>query len=143
MSSDDLCELVSSTSQAVARLAIECLDLLLQPSADLPDFLAFCVATVNDSDDVGLARRLITKILAISLPEGLQALGKIDLMEIGARRRLAGVLGAYEDNIQQSGLQAPAADLLARCLVKTTEDGWIIRGRELLTRLKAPDNDIA
>lgn len=129
---DELRELVGSPSQGVARLTIEHLDELVQPETDLCDFLAFCVATVNDSDDVGLARRLIAKILSISLPEGIHALKKVDLAEIGARRRLAGVLEAREDDIRCAGLQSEAADLLTRCLVKTSDDGWIARGRAFL-----------
>lgn len=134
---DDLRELVGSHCQAVARLTIEHLDELVQPGTDMPDFLAYCVATVNDSDDVGLARRLIVKMLTISLADGLQALEKIDLTEIGARRRLAGVLEAYEDDICNAGLQPQAVALLARCLVKSSEDGWIARGRAFLDRLRA------
>ena len=133
----ELRELVNSPSQAVARLVIGHLDELLQEGTDLSEFLSFCVMTVNDSDDVGLVRRLIVKILVISLPEGLRALGGIDLTEIGARRRLAMVLGERESDIRLAGLQQEAVDLLARCLAKASEDGWIARGRALLERLSS------
>lgn len=136
---EELRELVGSATQGVARLAIEHLDELLQPDADVPDFLSYCVATVNDSDDVGLARRLIGKILDISLSNGIHALAKLDLTEIGVRRRLAGVLEAHEDAIRQAGLQLETADLLAHCLVKVSDDGWLVRGRAFLERLCPSD----
>jgi len=138
---DDLRELVASPSQAIARLAIEHCDEFFPLDGDVSDFLDFCVATVNDSDDVGLARRLISKILSVSLTDGIRALRNLDMTEIGARRRLAIVLESYEDEIRQSGLQDEAADLMAKCLVKASEDGWIARGRAFLERLRAPGQD--
>ena len=133
----DLRELIASSSQGVARLTIESLAELLRPDTDLDALLSFCVATVNDSDDVGLARRLVGQILDLDITEALAALDKLDLTEIGSRRRLAVALEAHEDLIRLAGAQVKAAGLLSRCLVKSTDEGWIARGKALLERLAA------
>lgn len=129
-------ELVGSASQGIARLAIEHLDELIAPGTNTADLLDHCIAVANDSDDIGLSRRLIGKILDVSLQEGLSALQRLDLAEIGSRRRLAAVLEAREDDIHTAGLEILAASLLDRCLTKTADAGWIARCRALLDRLR-------
>lgn len=133
--SDSILELLSSTEQGVKRLCVEHLGELMRQQPIPKDFLLSCVNIANESDDVGISRRLISAILQIDLITGLLSLVNLDLTEIGARRRLATVLEEHESEINQHGLYDVAITLANRCLNKTSDDGWIKRCKELLDRL--------
>jgi hypothetical protein len=127
--------LLSSIEQGVQRLVVHCLDELYATRPADADLLEQCVAIVNTSDDVGLARRLIPSLLRIDVPLGVRALGALDLVESGVRRRLAEALEAAEEEIVRHGLVAEARHLLSRCLEDAREAGWRTRCRALDARL--------
>jgi hypothetical protein len=134
---DTVRELLASSEQGVQRLTVQLLAELNARRIPDTDFLEYCVSMANDSDDVGLARRLIPVLLKIDLAAAIQALTLLDTTEIGTRRRLAEALGAAEDAIVRLGLSAQAVALLHRCLQDSHEAGWKARCRELLERLTA------
>jgi hypothetical protein len=135
--SEKIRELLSSYEQGVRRLTVQYLGELYKYRPFPEDLLDFCVETANEADDVGIARRLISSILDIDLTAGLKTLQRLDLTEIGARRRLAGALEDHEAEILASHSVSVAIELANRCLLKTNEAGWLNRCKELASRLSA------
>ncbi|MER7889745.1 hypothetical protein ABTX15_07985 [Micromonospora sp. NPDC094482] len=134
---DTALALLCSAEQGVQRLALQLLpDLYTQRPAEL-DFLDQCVMIANQSDDVGLARRLIPSLLDLDLGGAVQAMAGLDLSEVGARRRLAAMLEHHEAAIRSLDLTAGVRTLLARCLGDTNESDWKTRCRAFSDRLGA------
>jgi hypothetical protein len=127
--------LLSSAEQGVQRLAVQLLAHLYSRRPAEPEFFEHCVSIVNQSDDVGLARRLIPSLLDIDLSAAIDALSELDLTEVGARRRLANILEDHENAILAAGLENPVRSLLARCLDATSESDWKTRCRAFEGRL--------
>ncbi|GAB3810414.1 hypothetical protein GCM10027605_48500 [Micromonospora zhanjiangensis] len=127
--------LLSSAEQGVQRLAVQLLPTLYVRRPAEPDFFEHCVALANHSDDVGLARRLIPSLLDIDLGVAVDAISELDLVEVGARRRLADLLERHEAAILAAGLQDAVRALLARCLDASKESDWKTRCRDFAGRL--------
>lgn len=134
---DAVRELLASSEQGIQRLAVQLLAEFFTGRIPDTEFFEYCVSIVNDSDDVGLARRLIPALLKIDLATAIGTLALLDTTEIGTRRRLAEALGATEEEIVRLDLSAQAVDLLHRCLQDSREAGWRARCRELVARLTA------
>lgn len=73
----------------------------------------------NESDEVGVARRLIPTILNIDLCLGLKTLTKLDFSDLGARRRLVFALEKHKDETIHHGLQQAAINLIDCCTENT------------------------
>lgn len=135
---DTVLALIASGEQGVQRLAAQRLDSIYQVRPPNPDFMAQCVHAANESDDVGIIRRMIPSLLKIDLATAVDALLALDFTEIGTRRRAAEHLERHETEIVAAGLSSSAASLLARCLEETAETGWKDRCRRFYGRLAEP-----
>jgi hypothetical protein len=128
--------LISSPEQGIQRFALAGLpSLYTQRPADA-DFFDDCVTLANESDDIGLARRIIPALFEIDVKLAVRSLENLDLSEIGARRRLAAALESHESQIQEEGLTLEAISMLTRCLVKSEDAGWMARCRSFIERLR-------
>ncbi|MFT4216136.1 MAG: hypothetical protein QM619_03000 [Micropruina sp.] len=129
--------LLSSREQGVQRFAFSRIaDLYTERPAD-PGFIDDCIALANDSDDTGVARRLIPEIFKIDVEQAVRRLESLDLCEIGSRRRLAEALEVHEESIRAEGLIQQAITLLYKCVVKSEDSGWLARCRSYILRLEA------
>jgi hypothetical protein len=133
---DTVLALMGSQEQGVQRLTADNLAGLYRQRPPDPVFVDNLVRLANESDDVGLARRLIPSLFELDVPTAIRAAADFDLTEIGARRRLSGLLIEHENICRTDELHAVALELLARCVVKTEESGWLRRARECLERLQ-------
>ncbi|MBM0255993.1 hypothetical protein [Micromonospora sp. 4G55] len=127
--------LMSSMEQGVQRLAIELLPKLYVPRPADPEFFAHCISVANRTADVGVARRLIPALVGIDLPAAVRAMATLDLVESGARRRLAETLETYEQHITDPEVVDGVCSLLTRCLTGESELDWKTRCREFYERL--------
>jgi hypothetical protein len=134
---DDLKILLESMEEGIQRLTIMLLPKLAPERPIDPELLSFCVAVANASDDVGISRRLIPVVFEMDLENAIDAMESLSLADIGARRRLAGALEEYEAELVALGLHRQAVDLAKRCMVATSEAGWLKRCEELVSRLSA------
>ncbi|WP_228918713.1 hypothetical protein [Streptomyces sp. DH20] len=132
---DALYSLLASGEQGVQRMTVELLGELHPVRPPDPALLEHVVALANDSDDVGIARRLIPVLLAMDLSKGVEALAQLNVEDSGYTRRLALALERHEDAVAREGLQAAVAALLKRCLSQTSEPDWKSRCRAYLDRL--------
>lgn len=128
-------ELLDSSEQGVKRLCFEHLDDLIGDGKADQEFITECIRLANEADDVGISRRLITKILKIDLKLGLTSLDKLELFDVGTKRRLVLALSENETIIQDKKLEYLALGLLRRCLGKSSEDSWTKTCKELIERL--------
>lgn len=136
MAEADVLDLLRSTEQGVQRITAGLLSQLCAGGSPADDFFSECVEVANESDDVGMARRLIPSLVGLDLDHALRAFDGLDLAEVGARRRLAAALEAAEPAIVERGLRRRAAALARRCA--TAEgSGWVSRCKELIARLEA------
>ncbi|MBB5475555.1 hypothetical protein [Micromonospora parathelypteridis] len=134
---DTIVTLLSSMEQGVQRLTVELLPRLYTTRTVDPEFFAHCIALANRSADVGVARRLIPALLDIDLAAAVRALETLELVESGARRRLAETLEAYEPQITDPELVDTVCGLLDRCLTSESEADWKARCRAFHERLTA------
>ncbi|MEV8377151.1 hypothetical protein AB0P21_30700 [Kribbella sp. NPDC056861] len=135
-SAETAAALVASREQGVQRLAIHHLADLYRQRPPAPEFLADCVSLANHSDDVGVIRRLVPALFQLDVTAAIEALAELDLSEIGTRRKLAGELEAYEDQLVDPAIRELAVSLLERCMQDTKDVGWLARCRAYLDRLK-------
>lgn len=140
-SSDTVLALLSSREQGVQRFAVANLDRLYAERPADQAFLEDCVVLANESDDTGVVRRLIPALFEIDLAAGVRVADRLDLSEIGTRRRLAAALEEHELAIRDLGLVQQTVSLLEKCLIRTEESGWIARCRSYTDRLRADDGD--
>ena len=129
-------DLISSLEQGVSRITLDYLECLMVPEFYTESFLVDCVAAVNESDDVGTKRRLISKILDVDLKKGLKALQDFRLDEIGSKRRLTSELLERKDEIKSIGLQELAMSLAEECHKKASDGGWRADCQGLIEELK-------
>ncbi|MEH0929080.1 hypothetical protein [Micromonospora sp. CPCC 205558] len=127
--------LMSSMEQGVQRLAIELLPQLYVPRPADPEFFAHCISVANRAADVGVARRLIPALVDIDLPAAVRAMATLELVESGARRRLAETLETYEQHINDPEVVDGVCSLLTRCLTSEAELDWKNRCRAFYERL--------
>lgn len=133
---ETLIELVRSEEQGVSRLALALLPGLHGapvPSLPLIDEL---VEVCNESDDVGLGRRLATQLFASSPAVAVTALQGLELHEIGLRRRVAAGIIEHIDSLRGSPeLVGPTVALLTRSVAGTGASPWLKQARALLAEL--------
>ncbi|MEH0934787.1 hypothetical protein [Micromonospora psammae] len=129
--------LLSSMEQGVQRLTVELLPQLYAERMADPEFFAHCIAVANRSADVGVARRLIPALLDIDLPTAVRAMATLQLVESGARRRLAETLETYEPHLVDPEVVQGVCALLDRCLTSESEADWKARCRAFHERLTA------
>jgi hypothetical protein len=134
---DTVLALMSSREQGVQRLAMDRMADLYRQRPPEDGFLAECVALANDTDDVGLARRLVPAIFALDACAAAEAAADLDLTEIGIRRRLATTLESYEGELVDTRIRRLAAALLDRCAKASGDPGWLERCRALRDRLSS------
>ncbi len=134
---DALYSLLASGEQGVQRMTVELLPELYPVRPPDPALLEHVVALANDSDDVGIPRRLIPVMLDMDLSKGVEALALLEMEDSGSRRRLALALERHEDAVARQGLRSAVAALLKRCLSQTAESDWKARCRAYLARLGA------
>ncbi|MFD4210245.1 hypothetical protein ACFWRG_30145 [Micromonospora tulbaghiae] len=134
---ESILALLASMEQGVQRLAIELLPQLYVPRPADPEFVAHCVTVANRSTDVGLPRRLIPALLAIDPPAAVKAMSTLELVESGARRRLAEALEAHERDLTDPLVIDAACTLLARCLTAESDGDWKARCRLFQKRLSS------
>jgi hypothetical protein len=134
-SPDVVLALLHSREQGVQRYAAQRLSELYTQRPPEPEFMEDCVTLANESDDVGIVRRLIPALLDVDLTEAIRAFEGLDKSEVGTRRRLAAELERREAEIRSAGLTTATATLLRACLAKTDEVGWLARCRSYLDRL--------
>lgn len=127
--------LMSSMEQGVQRLVIELLPQLYVPRPADPEFFAHCISVANRTADVGVARRLIPALVDIDLPAAVRAMATLELVESGARRRLAETLETYEQHMTDPEVIDGVCSLLARCLTSESELDWKTRCRAFYERL--------
>ena len=134
--------LISSEEQGVSRIAVENMNLLLseRENENKEEFLADCVKIINDSDDIGLKRRFINKVLGYDLREGLCALRNFDLSEIGSKRRLSIELIKHKEEIIAESLQETAIVFAEECCKKGSDGGWKEDCQILINELKESMN---
>lgn len=135
ISQEDLRSLLSSAEQGVQRLATIELSRLWGSEPLDPDFAEFCVALANNSDDVGVVRRLLPALTKIDLEVALDAFHELDLSEVGTRRRLAELLQAREAELTGSSLRSKARALAHACVIDPSS-GWVGRCKEFISRLE-------
>lgn len=136
ISQEDIRSLLNSAEQGVQRLAtIELSRLWGSEPLDV-DFAEFCVELANNSDDVGVVRRLLPALMSIDLEIALDAFTELDLSEIGTRRRLAELLQANEAVLTEDTLRGKARALAQACAVDPSKSGWIARCKEFILRLE-------
>lgn len=133
---EDTTALLHSAEQGVQRLAAARLTDLYQMRPVEPQLIDDLIELTSASEDVGIARRLLTSLLQLDLRSGLVALGRAELTEVGARRRLAAELERSEIAIIEAGLHREALELAARCLEPNS--AWADRCRALMMRLEKP-----
>jgi hypothetical protein len=135
---DDLVrQLTQSPEQGVQRITIENIARLYRTRPAEAEMFDHLVSVANQSDDTGLARRLIPALLGIDLHRAVNALSALDLGDIGARRRLAQELESREQLITGPRLRADVLSLLARCMDTRQEADWKKRCREFAARLSS------
>jgi hypothetical protein len=134
--------LIGSSEQGVQRLVVQLLPNLYKERPADPEFLADCVARGNESDDVGILRRLIPSLLELDTNGAIQAFEGLDLSEIGTRRRLASELEKYEHWLTDPTAKTAVAELLARCAQSTSEVGWLARCKAFRSRLLPPQTEV-
>lgn len=122
--------LLDSPEQGVQRQAFQSLDQLYVDRPPDPDFLRSAVEIANQSDDVGIGRRLVTTLFDFDVGAALVALAELELTDVGRRRRITDQLEARQGEIGASGLMPQALVLARRC--QSTEDS-----RDWKARLKA------
>lgn len=127
--------LLGSSEQGVQRLVVRDLESLYATRPADADFFSSCVSLANDSDDVGISRRLIGSLISVDFVAAIEALAAIDLTDIGARRRLAGLLEEREPLILDPALARKTRDLLDRCVNPTIQSNWQLRAKEFMSRL--------
>nr|WTC09192.1 hypothetical protein OHA15_15805 [Streptomyces anthocyanicus] len=132
---EPLYALLNSPEQGIQRLSFELLEQLYTPRPAAPAFLEHLVVIANDSDDVGVPRRMIPIVMAIDLAGAVAALALLDLDDAGCKRRLAACLEAHEDAVAELGLGEPVAELLRACLSGSAPSDWKSRCRAYLDRL--------
>lgn len=137
VSEEFILALVRSPEQGVSRLALQSLASLYTQRDDVDRFLQACVEVANESDDIGLTRRLIPSAFAVDTASALRALMEIDLTEIGTRRRLAGILERDEDAITAAGCTNLAVALARKCVTFNETEGWRKKCEALISRLSA------
>lgn len=136
LDAETVLDLMRSQEQGVSRLTCDCLDQMLRSTDDYTqDFLNECVDIMNESDDTGVERRLIKKLLEIDVKKGIKALLNLDMVEIGTKRRLAAALRDHKDDILINNLQAEAIYLAEECC-KTAQKGWKGDCEKLIEELK-------
>jgi hypothetical protein len=135
-SPDTLRALIASDEQGIQRHAVTCLPSLYTQRPPDPEFMDDCVTLANNSDDLGVRRRLIPALFEIDVSEAVRALGELDLSEIGTRRRLAGALEEYESTICSEGLTTSVISLLNKCLANSEDPSWLGRCRSYAERLQ-------
>lgn len=134
-SEDTAIALVGSETQGIQRMAIQNLERLHSERPPDPEFLATCVQIANQSDDVGVARRLIPALFRMDCAAALEALDQLDVSEIGTRRRIAQELEAHESTIVASSLQKVALPLARKCKEDKSPALWRTRLDGLIERL--------
>lgn len=132
--------LVASPEQGIQRLAIQHLARLYRRRPPEPEFLADCVAIANESDDVGVQRRLISVLFEFSVDAAVEAVRGLDMTEIGTRRRVAGMVERHEREIVDPGVRSLAVEILAACTQMTDDSGWLAKARACMERLKTPSD---
>ena len=128
--------LLKSQEQGVQRLAFSQLPRLYAIRPVETSFVEDCIEIANRSDDPGIIRRLIPSLFEFGVAEIIHALELLDLTEIGARRRLAEALEQHEEALREHDLIDLTIPLLAKCLTKSEDSGWLSRCRTYLRRLK-------
>lgn len=131
--------LLASLEQGVQRLAIDRLESLYRQRPPDRDFLDQCVAIANNSDDVGIARRLVPALFRLDVEGALYVLDGLDLGDVGTRRRVALALEQYESEIVEGQLVTLALGLASRCEIDA-EPAWRSRLRALVERLQTSAN---
>ena len=135
--------LLASREQGVQRLTLSHLPELHTLRPPDQDFLAECVAIANDSDDVGLARRLIIALFGMDATTALTALASLDLSEVGSRRRLADAISAAEHELARDpATRELAVEMLARCTRGDETPSWKERAKACRARLLELASDV-
>lgn len=134
---ETLVDLVRSDEQGVSRLTLSLVDRLHRTRPPEPSLLEELVEVCNGSDDVGLARRLVTQLFALSPASAVAALQGLDVTEIGLRRRIAAGVEQNVDGLRSDPVLVEATvELLLKCIGKATEAPWLARARALLADLR-------
>lgn len=120
----------------MSRIALDYFNHLLPSECYTYSFLCECVQAVNQIDDVGARRRLISKMLDIDISNGLKALQELNLEEIGSKRRMFSVLAEHKEQIIALGIQHIALSLAEECYKKASDDGWRVECQKLINELK-------
>lgn len=137
VSADSVSALVGSREQGVQRLTISMLQLLYRERPVDPDVVSEWVSVANDSDDVGVARRLIPAVFDIDPWVAIDVLTDLDTTEVGTRRRLAKELEKREPILVNANPEQRAAivRLLKRCVEESSDSGWLARAKALMARM--------
>lgn len=134
---ETITDLIRSDEQGVARLALSLLPSLHR--ADPPDqgLLEEIVEICNDSDDVGLGRRLVSQLFEAAPALAVMVLHGLSVADIGLRRRLAGGIDQHLDVLlKDATLIAATIELLQRCVNRSGEASWLQRAKALLADLE-------
>ena len=130
-------DLICSAEQGVSRMTVEYLDKLMRDDEYDLAFLKECVVAINNHDDTGTERRLVSKILEIDVKNGVLALQELNLVEIGAKRRLSSELIKHKDQIIAAGVTKEALELAKECHKKADNKGWRDECAALISELEA------
>lgn len=140
-SSEDIAlELLGSVEQGVQRLAFQLIGSLAGPDGPDEAFLREAIEIANQSDDVGLGRRLVGTYFELGLAPALRTLPSLVLTDVGLRRRIAEQLIAHEPEIIDQRLIPEALMLAARCSASGAESDWKARIKEFIHR-HSPDDE--
>jgi hypothetical protein len=139
---EDLLLLLDSNEQGVQRLAMLELAGLYRMRPPDGAFFDQLVDIANQSDDVGIPRRLIPALLEIDVDAAVHAFMGLALEEEGSRRRLAEALGRREDDIRRKHeLRSAVLELTARCLTGPTGRDWKRECEAFRLRLQLRDDE--
>ena len=122
---DTLRSLMESTEQGVQRLVFQNIGLLYKDRPFPIDLLENAVSISNNTADVGIARRYIEAVFDIDVALGIKSLLKLEITEIGVKRRIAQCLVQNKDTILSDGVVPEAIELARKCSKKGADDGWL------------------
>lgn len=135
---ETITELVRSDEQGVSRLTLSLLAQLHRADPPDRDLFEELVEICNDSDDVGLARRLVNHLFDAAPRSALLVFRALAVTEIGLRRRIAaGIEQNLDAILGDDALIAAAVELLQRCVTRSAEAAWLDRAKALLQELRA------
>lgn len=138
---DSCIKLLSSSEEGVQRLSVLYLDKLCRNRPHEEQFFSDIVSIANASDEVGVIRRMAAVLLEIDLELGLRALLKLEVSDLGTRRRVITSIEKHFKDIENKNLQQTAKEVVER--YKENTDNLARRCDALLTAFELPVPDMA